>query len=134
MPLPVPVFDYTLDGLRHRKWVFPARCNADGGVVGERWVYVAGETPYVATFSVLTGRYPEGCDTLQPFGMDVSEHRASEGTSPCIFLDGAPCESDGSGIDAHEWYEAQAKDAEGFVADPDVFAHVRDIYAKWSKP
>ena len=131
-----PTFDYVLDGLRHRKWTFPARRHADGGVRGERWVYSVGETPYVVTFTVLTGRYPEGCETLPPRGADECWHRAEVGAGApsCIYLDGAACRSDGSGLNADEWYEAQPKNAEGFVADADVFAYARDLYAAWSRP
>ena len=133
--MPAPVFDYTLDGLRHRKWGYPAHRYEDGGVRGERWVYAVGETPYVVTFTVLTGRYPEGCDTLVPCGLDVSSHRAGEGDAPCIYLDGEPCLGDGSGLAAEEWYaRAQGGDEEALVPDAVVFEHVRDIYTLWAKP
>ena len=132
-----PVFDYALDGLRHRKTVFPSRRYEDGGATSERWVYIVGTTPYVVTFTVVTARYPEGWDTnLKPYGAEEVAHHAtgSVGCYPCLYLDGAPCEGDGSGIDAAEWYAAQPKNAEGFVTDADVFAHLRDLYARWSQP
>jgi hypothetical protein len=131
------VLDIPLDGLRHRKAIFPARRYADGGATSERWDYIVGTTPYVVTFTVVTARYPEGWDTnLKPYGAEEVAHHAAEGAfaAPCIYLDGAPCEGDGSGIDAAEWYEAQPKNAEGFVADADVFQHLRDLYARWSQP
>lgn len=134
MPLSFPDIEYTLDGLTHRKWVYPAHRYADGGVRGERWVYGVGKPPHVVTFTVLTGRYPEGCDPLAPCGLDETWHRPTKEGGACIYLDGLLCESDGSGIDAHEWYAVQPKNAEGFVADADVFAHLRDLYTAWSRP
>ena len=131
------VLDIPLDGLRHRKAVFSARFYADGGAASERWVYIVGDTPYVVTFTVVTARYPEGWDTnLKPYGAEEVAHHAtgSVGCYPCLYLDGAPCEGDGSGINADEWYAAQPKNAEGFVADADVFQHLRDLYARWSQP
>lgn len=130
---PTPVLDYAFDGLRHRKWACPASRYADGGVRGERWVYAVGETPLVVTFTLLTGRYPEGCDTLVPCPLDVSAHRAGDGDAPCVYLDGLGCGNDGSGIDAEEWYAAQPKNDEGLVPDADVFAHLRDLYTRWSR-
>lgn len=135
----VPVLDYVHDGLRHRKWVFPARVytGRDWGVTQEKWIYAVGEAPYAVTFSVGTGRYPSGydTDTRPPSGWDESWHRTQEGGHGCIFLDGVACHSDGSMIDAEEWYaSAPGKNAEGFVPDDTVFAHVRERYAAWAQP
>lgn len=134
MPLPLPDNEVRLNGLLHRKWTFPARRYTDGGVQSERWVYAVGESPFVVTFTAATGRYPEGCDPVSPFGMDQTGHRPTTEGGTCIYLDGLMCQSDGSGIDAHEWYEAQHKNAEGFVHDAVVFAHLRDLYTLWEKP
>jgi hypothetical protein len=131
-----PVLDLVLDGRRHRKWVIPAIRYADGGARSERWIYCVGEQPYAVTFTMQTGRYPEGCGSGVPCGLDEAWHRAEAETASCscIFLDGMPCRSDGFGLDADEWYMTQPKDAEGFVADADVFLHLRDLYAVWSTP
>lgn len=137
MPLSHPDIEYTLDGLTHRRWVWPARRYADGGFRSERWVYAVGMPPYVCTFTVITNRYPEGWNAgHKPYGAEESCHRADEdgGTYPCIYLDGLNCRGDGSGMDAHDWYVAQPKNAEGFVADDAVFAHLRDLYTEWNKP
>lgn len=136
-PLPTDI-DFVLDGLRHRKWVFPARVYTTPGygVMSERRVYSVGEAPYAVTFTVRTGIYPEGFTRdAPPKGMDQSAHRVeADGTYPCVYLDGSPCRNDGSGIDAEDWYDTQPKDAEGFVADDAVFAHLRELYVEWSKP
>ena len=135
MPLSHPDLDYTLDGLLHRKWVYPARRYGHGdGVQSERWVYGVGEKPFVVTFSVETGRYPEGHAPGAPYAIAETLHRVGDGDHPCIYLDGQDCGNDGSGIDADEWYAAQPKNAEGIVADADVFTHLRDLYARWSQP
>jgi hypothetical protein len=134
MPLSHPDLDYTFDGLLHRKWVYPARRYNDGGGQGERWVYGVGAPPCVVTFSISTGRYPEGCIPGVPFAIAETLHRADAGEHACIYLDGMGCGNDGSGIDANEWYAAQPKNAQGFVADADVFTHLRDLYARWSQP
>jgi hypothetical protein len=134
MPLSFPDQEVRLNGLLHRKWVYPARRYGDGGVQSERWVYAVGEKPFVVTFSLSTGRYPEGCDTLVPCAIAETLHRADDGEHACIYLDGMGCGNDGSGIDADEWYAAQPKNAEGFVHDAVVFAHLRDLYALWEKP
>jgi hypothetical protein len=133
-----PVEDYLRDGLRHRKWVFPAYYYTHGdGVCAELHYYALGDAPYAVSFSVHAGRYPEGYGvTAPPSGYDEGTHRTpAEGGIPCCYvLNGGRCEGDASGINAHEWYEAQPKDAEGFVADEAVFAHLRDLYARWSQP
>ncbi len=132
-----PDLDYTLDGLRHRKWVFPAyRYSHGDGVRAEEHYYVVGDAPFAVSFNVHTGRYPEGYGvTALPSGSDIAWHRLNEsGIRGCYAMSGGSCEGDGSGINADEWYEAQPKDAQGFVADADVFAHLRDLYARWSQP
>ena len=133
-----PVLDLVLDGLRHRKWVFPAyRYTHGDGVSAEHHYYVVGDTPFAVSFTVHTGRYPEGYGvTAPPSGSDAGWHRHNDGGSrgDCYALSGARCEGDGSGLHADEWYAAQPKDAEGFVADADVFTHLRDLYAVWSHP
>ena len=127
-----PDLDLVFDGLRHRKWVLPAIRYADGGVRGERWIYCVGEKPYAVTFTVLTGRYLGGYTRPgdKPTGLVQLWHRAGAGDHPCIYLDGETCEDEGSGLDAQFWYAAQPKDADGFVADADVFTYVRDLYAQ----
>jgi hypothetical protein len=135
--MPAPAFDYTLDGLRHRKWIFPAYHYTHGdGVGAEEHYYVVGDAPFAVSFTVHTGRYPEGFGvTAQPSGSDATWHRQTEdGVAGCYALSGARCEGDGTSLHAHEWYEVQPKNAEGFVADADVFRHLRDLYAAWSKP
>lgn len=136
MPLSFPDQEVRLNGLLHRKWVYPASRYAHGdGATSERWVYAVGETPYIVTFTVVTNIYPEGWDTdLKPYGAEEGPHRAGAGDYPCIYLDGATCGMEGSGIDAHDWYAAQPKNAEGFVHDAVVFAHLRDLYTLWEKP
>lgn len=137
MTPPVPDLDLVLDGVRHRKWVFPAYRYSDGGAQSERWAYAVGEKPYVVTFTVLTGRYPEGYAPAAPCGGDETWHREVEavaGTCACLFLDGASCVSDGSGINAHEWYSRAQRGGEGFVPDAAVFEHIRDLYNLWSQP
>jgi hypothetical protein len=132
-----PAFDYTLDGLRHRKWVFPAyRYTHGDGVSAEEHYYVVGDAPFAVSFTVHTGRYPEGFGvTAQPSGSDAAWHRQTEdGVAGCYALSGGACTNDGSGLDAHDWYAAQPKNAEGFVADADVFQHLRDLYTRWSQP
>lgn len=133
MPLSCPDTDYIADGLRHRKWAWPARREPDGGVRGERWVYAVGVLPYVVTFTVATGRYLDAADTEAPWALEQSYHRPETGgTYPCIYLDGVPCRNDGSGIDAFGWYADQPKDAAGVVPDAAVFAHLRELYALWN--
>jgi hypothetical protein len=136
MSLPDPNLNYILDGLRHRLWIFPALKFARGGFASERWIYVVGEAPYVVTFTVHAGRYPEGHESnnIAPSGLMQGWHRSGEGDHPCVFLDGAGCANDGSGLDAEDWYAAQPKGLGGFVADADVFTHVRDLYTLWRKP
>lgn len=136
MPLSFPDQEVRLNGLLHRKWTWPARRYGDGGVRSERWVYAVGETPYIVTFTVVTNRYPDGWNAAhKPYGAEESCHREDEGSDySCIYLDGKPCRGDGSGIDAHDWYAAQPKNAEGFVHDAVVFAHLRDLYTLWEKP
>ena len=130
-----PVLDLVLDGLRHRKWVFPAyRYTHGDGVSAEQHYYAVGDAPFAVSFTVHTGRYPEGYGvTAPPSGTDVACPRHDENGSRgnCVAMSGARCEGDGSGIDAHDWYAAQPKNAEGFVADADVFQHVRDLYTRW---
>lgn len=138
MPLSFPDQEVRLNGLLHRKWVYPARRYGNGdGVQSERWVYGVGEKPFVVTLSVATGRYPEGYDAHRPaapYAIAETLHRVGDGEHACIYLDGQGCGNDGSGIDACEWYDAQPKDAEGFVHDAVVFAHLRDLYTLWEKP
>ena len=128
-----PILDYVLDGLRHRKWVLPAYRYADGGVRAEEHYYVVGDAPYAVSFNVHAGRYHEGYGvTAPPSGSDVGHHRLNEdGIRGCYAMSGGSCKSDGSGINAHDWYAAQPKDADGFVADDPIFAHLRDLYAHW---
>ena len=100
----------------------------------ERWVYAVGEPPLVVTFAVATGRYPDATlERFKPYAVAETLHRVGDGDHPCIYLDGQGCGNEGSGIDADDWYDAQPKDAGGFVADADVFTHLRDLYARWSK-
>jgi hypothetical protein len=119
------------DGLRHRKWIFPALTYGYGdGVEAEKHYYVVGHYPFAVSFTVHTGRYPSGYGvTARPSGSDVSRHRhTGKGNTACAALDGAACESDGSICDAHEWYEAQPKDNDGFVSDDEIFAMLRAYY------
>lgn len=133
-----PVLDYRLDGLRHRKWVFPAgRYTYGDGARAEEHYYAVGDTPFAVSFTIHTGRYPEGYGvTAPPSGTDVGHHRYDEyGSRGCCYaLSGETCGGDSSGIDAHDWYAAQPKDAEGFVPDADVFAHLRNLYALETTP
>jgi hypothetical protein len=133
-----PDLDYTLDGVRHRKWVFPAyRYTHGDGVSAEQHYYAVGDVPRAVSFTVHTGRYPEGYGvTAPPSGSDMAWHHHNENGDQggCYAMSGATCEVDGSGINAHEWYAAQPKNAEGFVADADVFQHLRDLYVRWSQP
>jgi hypothetical protein len=137
MPLHFPEYEIQLNGMLHRKWVYHARRYGHGdGVQSERWVYGVGEKPFVVTFSVATGRYPEGYDAYRPsapYAIAETLHRVGDGDHSCIYLDGQNCGNDGSGIDADAWYAAQPKNAEGLVADADVFAHLRDLYTLWNK-
>ena len=133
-----PAFDYVHEGLRHRKWIFPAyRYSHGDGVSAEMHYYVVGDAPLAASFNVHTGRYPEGYGVVAPpSGADVACHRHDERGSRgnCAAMSGARCESVSSGLEAHDWYAAQPKNADGFVADADVFQHLRDLYARWSQP
>lgn len=132
-----PVLDHVRNGLRHRKWVFPARVytGPDRGSTQEKWIYAVGEAPYVVTFMVGTGRYPGGydIDAGPPRGLDESWHRAEAGGYGCMFLDGVACRCDGNGLNAEEWYVAQPKDDTGFVADAAVFAYVCYLYDRWNE-
>ena len=131
-----PVEDYQRDGLRHRRWVFPAyRYTHGDGVGAEEHYYVVGDAPFAVSFTVHTGRYPEGYGVAaQPSGADATWHRQTEdGVAGCYALGGGACTSDGSALIAHDWYKAQPKDAEGFVADEVVFAYLHELYAEWSR-
>lgn len=133
-PLPPPDHEVRLNGLLLRKWVYPAQTFTDGGIRSERWVYAVGESPCVLTFSVATGRYPEGNPSIPPSAIAETLHRVGEGEHPCVYLDGQGCGNGGSGVDAHDWYDAQHKDQQGFVHDAAVYAHLRDLYTAWSQP
>jgi len=132
---PAPIRDFDAGGIRARKWIFPARTYGDGGVEAERHYYVLGDTPYAVSFTVHTGRYPDGYGvTTRPSGSDVSWHRAwRHGHEGCYALSGDTCYGDGSALEAMEWYEGTPKDADGFVADDAVFAYLRETYAEWKR-
>ncbi len=129
-----PVLDFASEGLRHRKWIFPARTYEDGqGVSAETHYYVIADTPFALSFTVHTGRYPSGRGPdARPSGIDVSWHRQSQdGHDGCYALSGATCEGDGSALNAHTWYAAAPKADDGFVSDDEVFAHLRARYREW---
>ena len=129
-----PELDYTFEGLRHRKWVFPAFHYADGGAGAEEWYYVVGDAPFAVSFTVHTGRYPEGHTySCAPSGNDLGWHQAGDSNDGCLALSGGSCTGDSTGIGAREWYSAQEKDADGFVPDAEVFSDLRNVYRR-SKP
>jgi hypothetical protein len=128
---PAPTRDFDAGGIRARKWVFPARTYGDGGVEAERHYYTLGDAPFAVSFTVHTGRYPNGSNTA-PSGMDVSWHRQSQdGHDGCYALSGGTCDGDGSAFDASAWYTAAPKADDGFVSDEAVFAHLRTLYREW---
>ena len=124
------VLDHTRDGLRHRKWIIPARTYRDG-VTAERHYYVVGDDPFAVSFTVGAGRYPNGYGPDEaPSGLDVSWHREDEnnGKPSCLALSRACCIAEGSGLDAEEWYAAQPKGYGGFVSDDAIFAYLCAYY------
>jgi hypothetical protein len=137
MPDPAtPVLDFAASGLRHRKWIFPAFVYSDGeGVSAEMHYYVVGDAPFAVSFTVHTGRYPEGRGPdSRPYGTDVSWHRKGEhGHEGCYALSGDTCYGDGSSLEAMEWYEHTPKDADGLVPDDTVFVYLRETYAEWER-
>jgi hypothetical protein len=127
-----PCIDYERDGLRHRKWIFPARIFRDEtGQDAERWFYAVGDLPYAVSFTVHTGRYVGHRNSEGPQGTDISWHQAGGNRFGCYALSGAACTCDGSVLAAREWYAAQPKDDEGGVADEAVFAHLCEKYEYW---
>lgn len=146
-----PTLDFIhADGLRHRKWVFPAffcgvkNCcegkpvdrDSSHGISAERWLYCVGDDPFSVSMEVSTGKYlPETQQPdAPPKGWDMSWHRRSAEAlvSNCLCLSGGPCASDGTSLGAHEWYE-QAGGGE-FVPDDTVFEFLRtDLYVNWEK-
>lgn len=146
-----PTLDFTQDGLRHRKWVFPAYfCGVKNccegkpvdkysshGISTERWLYVVGDDPYAVSMEVSTGQYlPETYEPDQPpKAWDMSWHRRSDDpiTDTCLCLSLNPCRSDGTSLGAHEWYEEQQKKV-GTVTDDHVFTFLRtDLYPNWQR-
>jgi hypothetical protein len=142
-----PTIDYTRDGLRHRKWVFPGFvCGKKGccegkvvdpdawhGIGCEEWFYCVGDDPYAVSMTISTGRYlPEANqDDRPPEAWDMSSHhKVAEGGLPdCLCLSGARCYSDGTGLGASKWYAAQR----GGVTDDVVFDYLRtELYPSWA--
>jgi hypothetical protein len=128
-----PVLDFAAEGLRHRKWIFPAQVYEDGGASAETHYYVIADTPFALSFTVHTGRYPVGRGPdVRPSGMDVSWHRDGDhGHDGCYALSGGTCYGDGSALNAHDWYATAPKDDDGFVSDDEMFAHLRTLYREW---
>lgn len=133
MTAPAPIRDFDAGRIRARKWVFPARTYGDGGVEAERHYYTLGDAPFAVSFTVHTGRYPNGSNTA-PSGMDVSWHRSAEhGHAGCYALSGGSCDGGGSFFVAQEWYAEQPKGADGLVPDDVIFHYLRGYYADRSK-
>jgi hypothetical protein len=128
-----PVIDYEREGLRHRKWVTPARLYGNGGMDAEHHVYSVGDNPYAVSFTVHTGRYPEGRAHFnkRPSAVDMAKHTPGETISRCVCLSGASCTTDGTYFGASEWWASQPKDADGFVADDLIFDRLRSLYVEW---
>jgi hypothetical protein len=134
---PAPIRDFDAGGIRARKWILPAYHYTHGdGVEAERHYYALGDAPFAVSFSVHTGRYPDGYGvTARPSGTDVSWHRrARRGHAGCYALSGGRCASEGSALDAMEWYADQPKGADGLVPDDAIFHYLRGYYADRSKP
>ena len=130
MTAPAPIRDFDAGGIRARKWVFPARTYGDGGVDAERHYYTLGDAPFAVSFTVRTGRYPEGRGDTAPWGSDVSWHRESEyGDGGCYALSGGCCMSEGSVLDAMDWYADAPKGLDGLVPDDAIFHYLRGYYA-----
>ena len=127
------VLDFVRDGMRHRKWVLPARVY-EGGIDAERLYYAVGDAPLAVSFTVHTGRYPPGHGPVRtPSGIDRSWHRLGNDNYGCLCLSSAACKSDGTTLGAMEWHEAQEKDDGGFVADETIFAYLREYYQQESR-
>ena len=145
-----PTLDFIhTDGLRHRKWVFPAyfcgvkNCcegkpvdrDSSHGIGAERWLYVVGDAPFAVSMEVSSGRYlPETYQGhFPPTGVDMSWHKTVETGPSCLCLSGASCWSDGTGLGAAEWYEEQVA-KHGTVTDDRVFEFLRtDLYVGWKR-
>lgn len=131
---PAPTRDFDAGGIRARKWIFAPRLYADGGCASEVHHYTLGDAPYAVSFTVQTGRYPEGRGDTAPSGSDVSWHREAEhGHAGCYALSGGRCMSEGSVLDAMEWYADAPKGSDGLVPDDAIFHFLRGCYADWSK-
>jgi hypothetical protein len=146
-----PVIDFIhADGLRHRKWVFPAyfcgvkNCcegkpvgpGSSHGISAERWLYCVGDDPFAVSMEVSTGKYlPETQQPNQPpQAWDMSWHRTTpEGLADgCMCLSGANCSSDGTTLGAMEWYEQKGERT--LVPDDAVFKFLRDeLYPQWKQ-
>ena len=146
-----PTLDFTQDGLRHRKWVFPAffcgvkNCcegkpvdqYSSHGISTERWLYCVGDNHYAVSMEVSTGQYlPETQQPNQPpSAWDMSWHRSAEEgiASNCLCLSETSCNSDGTTLGASEWFtQQQAK--HGTVTDDHVFTFLRtSLYPNWKE-
>ena len=148
-----PVIDFIhADGLRHRKWVFPAyfcgvkNCcegkpvdrDSSHGISTERWLYCVGDDPFSVSMEVSTGKYlPETHQPdVPPKGWDMSWHRRSAepfvNNYLCLYLSGANCSSDGTSLGAMEWYEQKGERT--LVPDDVVFKFLRDeLYPQWKQ-
>jgi len=127
-----PTLDFTQEGLRHRKWIIPARMSSEYGNEAERHYYAVGDDPYAVSFTVYTGRYVRDAFNTHPRGIDLSWHRSGGDNHGCLCLSGAICESVGTIIEADEWYAQQPRDAQGFVPDNLIFDLLRVRHGEWA--
>jgi hypothetical protein len=126
--LPEPLLDYVQDGLRHRKWIFPAMHTPHGGYDAERHYFSVGDAPYAVSFTVHTGRYTREDYSIPPSASYVSWHIEDEGDGGCLCLSGAPCRNDGYGLAADVWYQKQRRGPDHLVPDELIFAYLRSEY------
>lgn len=107
-----PTSDFSIEGLRHRKWED-----------GEDWRYCVGDDPYAVSLSVRVTPAP-----IRAY--DMSWHKKGTEITDCLYLSGSDCDCDGTGLGAHEWYSSRQVNG-SLVPDEEVFEMLRSRYEDW---
>jgi hypothetical protein len=107
-----PKSEFTQEDLRHRKWED-----------GEDWRYCVGDDPYAVSLSVRVTPAP-----IRAY--DMSWHKKGTEITGCLYLSGADCDCDGTGLGAHEWYSSRQVNG-SLVPDEEVFEMLRRRYEDW---